>query len=69
MVNTKGHMISLVTRMLIVAIVIVFLSVVTEILLIKKFNRSPMGGPEIVVLATLAILISYLYWRPRYKAP
>ncbi len=67
MANIKGYMITLITRMLIVAIVTVFISVVTEILLIEKFNRSLVGGPEIIVLTTLAIVISYLYWRPRYK--
>jgi len=65
-------MISLVARLLIVAVVTVSVSVVTAILLIQNF------GPTwqvfaiivfaIIVPATLAIAINYLYWRPRYRA-
>ena len=57
-------MISLVTRLLIVAAVTMSISVVAEILLIQKFNAAPFGGFAIIVLATLAITISYFYWRP-----
>jgi len=60
-------MISLVTRLLIVAAVTVSISVVAEILLIEKYNAVPGGGFAIIVLAALAIAISYLYWRPRYN--
>ena len=40
MANRKGHMISLVTRLLIVAAVTVSISVVTAILLIQKFGAT-----------------------------
>ena len=73
MANTKGHMISLVTRMLIVAAVTVSISVVTAILLIQKFGAMwtvvPVMVLAIIVPATLAIAINYLYWRPRYRVP
>ncbi len=72
MANTKRHMISLVTRLLIVAAVTLSISVVTAILLIQKFgatwNVVPVMVFAIIVPATLAIVINYLYWRPRYKA-
>jgi hypothetical protein len=71
MASTKGHMISLVTRLLIVAAVTVSISVVTAILLIQKFgatwNVVPVMVFTIIVPATLAIAIKYLYWRPRYR--
>ena len=71
MVNTKGHVVSLVTRLLIVAAVTVSISVVTAILLIQKFgatwNVVPVMVFAIVVPATLAIAINYMYWRPRYR--
>jgi hypothetical protein len=72
MANTKGHMISLVTRLLIVAAVTVSISVVAAILLIQKFGMTwpivPVMIFTIIVPATLAIAINYLYWRPRYRA-
>ena len=72
MANTKGHMISLVTRLLIVAAVTVSISVVAAILLIQKFGMTwpivPVMILTIIVPATLAIAINYLYWRPRYRA-
>ena len=65
-------MISLVTRLLIVAVVTVSISVVTAILLIQKFgatwNVVPVMAFAVIVPATLAIAINYLYWRPRYRA-
>ena len=71
MANTKGHMISLVTRLLIVAAVTVSISVVAAILLIQKFGMTwpivPVMILTIIVPATLAIAINYLYWRPRYR--
>ena len=71
MSNTKGHMISLFARLVIVAAVTVSISVVTAILLIQKFgatwNVVPVMVSAIIVPATLAIVINYLYWRPRYK--
>jgi len=71
MANTKGHMISLVTRLLIVAAVTVSISVVTAILLIQKYgttwNIIPVMIFAIIVPATLGIAINYLYWRPRYR--
>ena len=73
MANTKGHMISLVTRLLIVAAVTVSISVVAAILLIQKFGMTwpivPVMIFTIIVPATLAIAINYLYWRPRYRVP
>jgi uncharacterized paraquat-inducible protein A len=71
MANSKGHKISLVSRLLIVAAVTVSISVVTAILLIQKFgatwNVVPVMVFAIIVPATLAIAINYLYWRPRYR--
>jgi len=62
--------ISLVTRLLIVAAVTVSISVVTAILLVQKFgatwNVVPVMVFAIIVPATLAIAINYLYW-PRYR--
>ncbi len=67
----KGHMISLLTRLLIVAAVTVSISVVTAILLLQKFgaawNVVPRMVFAIIVPTTLAIAINYLYWRPRYR--
>jgi hypothetical protein len=59
--------VSLIARLLMVAGVTVFVSVVTEILLIQKFNAAPGGGPAIIVLTALAVAIGYLYWRPGQK--
>jgi len=63
MANTKGHMIGLVTKLLIVAAVTVSISVVTAILLIQKFgatwNVVPVMVFAIIVPATLAIAINY----------
>jgi uncharacterized membrane protein YgaE (UPF0421/DUF939 family) len=70
MPNRKGHMISLVTRLLIVAGVTVSISVVTAILLIQKFGATwpivPVMVFAIIVPATLAMAVNYLFWRPRY---
>ena len=53
------------------AAVTVSISVVTAILLIQKFgatwNVVPVMVLAIIVPATLAIAINYLYWRPRYR--
>ena len=72
MANTKGHMISLVTRLLIVAAVTVSIPAVTAILLIQKFgatwNVVPVMVFAIIAPATPAIAINYLYWCPRYGA-
>jgi hypothetical protein len=63
---------SLVTRLLIVAAVTVSISVVTVILLIRKFgatwNVVPVMVFAIIVPAALAMMINYLYWRLRYRA-
>jgi thiamine transporter ThiT len=71
MANAKERMISLVTRLLIVAAVAVSISVVTAILLIQKFgatwNIVPVMVFAIFVPGTLAVAINYLYWRPRYR--
>ena len=78
MANTKGRMISLATRMLIVATAAVFVSVVVTILLIQKhgttwmsygitWNIVPVVALTVVLPATLAVVINYLYWRPRYR--
>jgi nicotinamide riboside transporter PnuC len=68
----REHMMSLVTRLLIVAAVTVSISVVTAILLIQKFGETwnvvPVMVFAIIVPATLAMIINYLYWRPRYRA-
>ena len=60
-------MVGLVVRVLIVAVVTVIVSVAIEIRLIEKFNASPVGGPAIIVLTALAVVVSYLHWRPRYR--
>jgi len=71
MTNTKGHMISLVTRMLIVIAIAVSVSVVTAILLIQKlgvtWNSFLIIIFTVFVPATLGIVINYLYRRPRYR--
>jgi nicotinamide riboside transporter PnuC len=71
MANSKGHTMSLVSRLLIVAAVTVSISVVTAILLIQKYgamwNVVPVMVFAIIVPATLAMAINYLYWRPRYR--
>ncbi len=71
MSNTKGHMMSLFTRLVIVTVVTISISVVTAILLIHKFaatwNVVPVMVFAVIVPATLAIATNYLYWRPRYK--
>ena len=71
MANSKGHLISLVSRLVIVAAVTVSISVATAILLIQKYgatwNVVPVMIFAIIVPATLAMAINYLYWRPRYR--
>lgn len=78
MANTKGHRISFVTRMLIVVAVAVSVSVAATILLIQKhgttwtsygitWNIVPVVILTVVLPATLAVVITYLYWRPRYR--
>lgn len=66
MANTKGHMISLVTRMLIVFVVVGFILAVVAILLVQKYGTMWVIAP-IIIVGALAIATSYLYWRPRYK--
>jgi len=72
MANREGHMMSLVTRLLIVAVVTISVSVVTAIMLIQKFgatwNVVPVMVFAIIAPATPAIAINYLYWCPRYGA-
>ena len=67
----KDPLISLATRLFIVAAVVVSISVVIAILLIQKFgatwNAVPVMVFAIIVPATLAVAINYLYWRPRYR--
>lgn len=67
----KGPLISLVTRLIIVAVVTLFISVVTAILLIREGgatrNVVPVMVFAIIIPATLAVIINYLYWRPRYR--
>jgi hypothetical protein len=53
MANAKGHMISLVTRLLIVAAVTVSISVVTAILLIQKFGATWNVVPVMFFLQSL----------------
>jgi len=68
----KGPLISLVTRLLIVAAVTISISMVVAILLIRKFgatwNVVPVMVFTIIVPATIAVAVNYLYWRPRYRA-
>jgi hypothetical protein len=68
----RDHMMSLVTRLLVVAAVTVSISVATVLLLIEKFgamwNVVPVMVFVINVPATLAMIINYLYWRPRHRA-
>jgi hypothetical protein len=78
MANIKRHMISFATRMLIVVAVAVSVSVAVTILLIQKhgttwisygvtWNIVPVVVFTVVLPATLAIAINYLYWQPRFK--
>jgi len=72
-----GHLTSFVTRMLIVVVAAVSVSVVTAILLVRKWGMT--GKPDLVTIvfaalaiiipATLAVAVNYLYWRPRYRVP
>lgn len=66
MANTKGHMISLVTRMLIVFVVVAFILAVVAILLVQKYGTTWVVVP-LIIIGALIIAINYLYWRPRYK--
>lgn len=68
MANTKGHRISLVTRLLIVVTVVVSIYTVVGIMLILSHKMTWPIFLVMIVLATLAIAVNYLYWRPRYKA-
>jgi uncharacterized membrane protein len=72
-------MISFATRMLIVVIVAVSVSVVATILLVQKhgttwtsygitWNIIPLVFFMVIVPATLGVVANYLYWRPRYRA-
>jgi hypothetical protein len=78
MSNIKRHMISYATRMLIVAAVAVSVSVAATILLIQKHGTTwmsygitwsivPVVLLTVVLPATLAVVINYLYWRPRNR--
>jgi hypothetical protein len=75
---TKGRMIGFATRMLIVVAVAASVSVAATILLIQKhgttwmsygitWNIVPVVALTVVLPATLAVVINYLYWRPRYR--
>jgi len=68
------------SRMLIVVAVAVSVSVAATILLIQKhettwtsygitWNVVPVMILTVVLPATLAVVINYLYWRPRYRVP
>jgi len=60
-------MISLVTRMLTVVTVVVSIYVVVVIMLILNHRMTWTIFLALIVLATLAVAINYLYWRPRYR--
>jgi len=73
-------MISFATRMFIVVAVAVSVSVAATILSIQKHGTAwtPYGITwnivsvvilTVVLPATLAVVITYLYWRPRYRVP
>jgi hypothetical protein len=66
----KGPMISLVGRLSIVAAVYVF--VVTIILLVQTNMLTSHVSPTVFGILALWIVVpvgvSYLYWRPRYRA-
>ena len=57
-------MVSLVTRLLIVAAV--YVPVVTVILLVR--HASPTVFGILALWMIVPVGVSYLYWRPRYKA-
>jgi len=67
----KGPMISLATRLLIVAAIVVSVSVVVAILLVQRFGATwdvvPAIALTIIAPATIAAAVNYLYWRPRYR--
>ena len=63
------HIISLITRMLIVVAVVVSIYMVVTILLIWKHRITGNIVLAMIVLASLAVAINYLYWLPRYRVP
>ncbi len=66
----KGPMISLVTRLVIVAAVYVF--VVAVILVVRANELRSHTSPTVFGIFALWIIVpigvSYLYWRPRYRS-
>jgi len=62
-------MMSLVTRMLIVVAVVVSVYVAVAILLIWEHRMIGNIALVMIILASLAIAINYLYWLPRYRLP
>jgi hypothetical protein len=62
----KGPMISLVTRLLIVATV--YVSVVTAILILLPAQRvTLLTVVALIIWGIVPIGVSYLFWRPRYR--
>ena len=63
----KGPMISLVTRLLIVATV--YVSVVAAILILLPAQRvTLLTVVALIIWGIVPIGVSYLFWRPRYRA-
>ena len=63
----KGPMISLITRLLIVAAV--FVSVVS-VVLILHMQEGKLTWPTLlglIMVGIIVMVINYLFWRPRYK--
>jgi ABC-type multidrug transport system fused ATPase/permease subunit len=67
MANRKGHMISLVTRMLIVVTIVVSIYLVVAVMLILSHKMTWTIFLAMIILATLAIATNYRYWRPRCR--
>ncbi len=65
--NPKAHMISFVTRMLIVAAVTI--SIMTVILVLAKPEHRMTWSMVFPIIAITALVMaaSYLYWGPRYR--
>lgn len=67
----KGPLTCLVTRLIIVAVITMSISVVTVILLIQKLGATwdvaSVMVSVTIVPATIAVVVNYLYWRPGYK--
>lgn len=64
--HTKGCVISLVVRMLVLVAVTVSILAVVAIQLVQKYGTMWAVAP-LIIIGAVGIAASYLYWRPRYR--